>query len=103
MPLTSRLTYKHGQGCPPPSGNIAFPPVSDFPPISKKFSDRGKFSQFHLFPKKFFRFSLTHNFTPIFALLLLVIDSKCLISPYFRSFNTFPSYFKKIIKLCVHT
>ena len=46
----------------PPETMMHFPPVSDFPPISEKFSDFLKFFlQFYLFPKNFFTF-ISQNF-----------------------------------------
>src|SRR6218665_1996298 len=55
-----------------------FPPVSDFTPISEKFSDFLNFFTILPFP------------------VFLVIDHKFRISPYFRCFSTFPPCFAKI-------
>ena len=74
-----------------------FPSVSDFPPISEKlFSVRGKFSQFHLFPKTFSIFiRKSDDFLVIHSDSLQI---KFRIFPLFSLFQyTFPPISGKII------
>src|SRR6218665_3282879 len=77
----------------PPETMMHFPPVSDFPPISEKFSDFLNFFYNFTFSEKFLHFH-----PPKFLMtFFLVIDHKFRISPLFSLFQYIPPCFAKII------
>ena len=83
------------RGIHPPWGNDAFPRFSDIAPHSRKcFKLRGKFPQFHLFLKNFPFSSAKISDDLCFSHSLKMVNFNF---PYFRCFNTFPTYRKIII------
>ena len=86
---------KIGRGVHLPWDHDEFSPCFRFPPYFRKFFGLSDiFLQFYLFPKNFLTFILQNFWWPF---LLLVIDHKFRISPYFRCFSTFPPCFAKNI------
>jgi len=94
LPLRRRIWLDNDKGVHDPSlwGNDAFPSVSDFPLFPKIFQTLWEIFPISPFPKEI-SISIRQNFWWLF----LVIDSKFLISLYFRSFSTFPPIWGKLL------
>src|SRR6218665_1267976 len=99
-PIVLMLDPQTGASIPPET-MMHFPPVSDFPPISEKFSDFLKFFYNFTFSRKISSLSSAKisddlfgyrpqisNFPPIFAVSIHF-------PPLFRQNNSFPPYFYK--------